>query len=78
MSNGRKFIIYSAYTWGVTMILLIIAIIMQFGNVTDNYNPGIGETSCWLKSKHIKCNFKVENKIKRFFIVQLQKNGNWS
>lgn len=48
----RKFIKYSAYACGGSLLMLALAIVMQFTDIVDNkWRPGIGDTSCWLTSK---------------------------
>ncbi|XP_055702005.1 G-protein coupled receptor Mth2-like isoform X3 [Phlebotomus papatasi] len=50
--DRKKYIIYSVYAWGCSIVILSIALGMQFSkNVPDDMRPGIGVDSCWLKGE---------------------------
>ena len=51
LSDRRKFLFYSLYTWGITLLMLIFSTTMQFNGNTKESSPRIGELSCWIKSK---------------------------
>lgn len=51
IGQRKRFIMYSAYAWGVPFCLTCIVMIIQNSNIDSYYKPGIGDDYCWLKSK---------------------------
>ncbi|XP_059613890.1 G-protein coupled receptor Mth2-like [Phlebotomus argentipes] len=53
-ADRKKFIIYSVYAWGCSIVILSIAVAMQFAeSVPESMKPGFGVNSCWLKSEKL-------------------------
>ena len=68
IGQRKRFIMYSAYAWGVPLCLTCIVMIIQNSNIDDYYKPGIGDDYCWLKSKYKSLNIKLINFIHYYFI----------
>ncbi|XP_055688325.1 G-protein coupled receptor Mth2-like isoform X2 [Lutzomyia longipalpis] len=50
-ADRKKFIIYSVYAWGCAIVILSIALTLQFTDAIPNdLRPGIGAETCFLKS----------------------------
>ncbi|KAK4872681.1 hypothetical protein RN001_014710 [Aquatica leii] len=44
----KRFLLYSAYTWGVSLLfVIIVTIINQTSPLSAWYKPGIGDGQCW-------------------------------
>lgn len=53
IGQRKRFIMYSAYAWGVPFCLTCIVMIIQNSDLDSYYKPGIGDDYCWLKSKYL-------------------------
>ncbi|KAF5288084.1 hypothetical protein FQR65_LT12134 [Abscondita terminalis] len=52
--ENKRFILYSAYAWGVPLLLVIIVTSLTHSEsipIDAWYNPGIGEGRCWFRCK---------------------------
>ncbi|KAM7354842.1 G-protein coupled receptor Mth2-like isoform 2-T2 [Cochliomyia hominivorax] len=50
IGQRKRFIMYSAYAWGVPFCLTCILMIIQNSDIDPYYKPGIGDDYCWLKT----------------------------
>lgn len=54
----KKFIMYSVYALGCPFIIFIISVVMQFGDIPDDFiKPNFGEDKCWFKGMVIACTY---------------------
>lgn len=51
--NQRKFLLYSAYAWGVPLVWIIITLCAEkFKPLPKGWNPSIAESTCFFASTY--------------------------
>lgn len=56
LSERKRFVLYMFFVWGITSLLIIIAIGLNSVNtIPDRWRIGIGEQTCFLKTGDSEC-----------------------